>query len=154
MRALRCRAWYKLQKSGNLRARSDAGLKQRFPASVGTPLMDRARTQLAVCPTLHRPEKNVRFLGSAHPRCRELVLNSEGVLLRGQRKVNCKTADPLSARLSRLLQEFSALSLWNRMPNHGSHSSRFGDQVHHDPADRPYSAENWFVISRKFLNDF
>jgi len=35
-----------------------------------------------------------------------------------------------------------------RMPNHGSVRSALGDQLTTIPAARPYSAENWFVISR------
>src|SRR5216683_978167 len=79
MRALRCGARYKLQKSGNLRPRSDAGLKQRLSGISGHAANGRARTQLAVGPTLSRPEEE-RTVSPDRPTqgAAELVLNSEG----------------------------------------------------------------------------
>jgi type I restriction enzyme, S subunit len=53
------------------------------------------------------------------------------------------------ARLSRLLHEFKALSLWNQNAEPWkSFVPLLVTKFTTDPAARPYSAENWFVISR------
>src|SRR6266852_5182983 len=133
MRALRCRARYKLQKSGNLRARSDAGLKQRLSGIGGHAADGRARTQLAVGPTLHRPEKErtVSPDRSSHGPA-NLVLNPEGCPTAATGK---RTAKPLirhsgtlvqiAARVQRIVVvEPECRTMEVIRP-------AFGDQVHH-----------------------
>src|SRR6266850_1056639 len=124
MRALRCRARDKPQKSGNLSARS-----------------------------VHRstePKKNVRFRQMGPPK----VPPNWSSILKGapsrppeSELQNRGSASP--ARLSRLLHEFRALSLWNQNAEPWkSFVPLLVTRLTTDPAARPYSAENWFVISR------
>src|SRR5260370_39960804 len=79
MGALRCRARYKLQKSGNLRARPDGGLKECLSGICGYAADGSAGAECAIRPPLRRPEEE----GAVSPDwptqdAANLVFNSEG----------------------------------------------------------------------------
>jgi hypothetical protein len=117
---------------------------------VGTPLMDVPEPNWRSVQRCTDPKKNVRFLRIGPPKVSPNWFSIlKGAPSRPPESELQNRGSVSPARLSRLLHEFKALSLWNQNAEPWkSFVPLLVTKFTTDPAARPYSAENWFVISR------